>query len=299
MDKKWDSDWLVFSKKARRGAFMFLVIFLVLVFARRIWSELFVQQDFSIEYQKLKMNSSDYYIVFQEDNKSFNNSSKENKPQFSAPDTLFDPNNYNKENWMSLGLSDKQAASIMKFRESGAQFRIKNDVQKLFVVSDELYQLLEKQIDLPDSLSKEQKKKLFKNYKPKPMDINSIGEKELQYVRGIGPFYADKILQYRNMLGGFYSFDQVLEINRFKPELLDSLKKRCFIDPSKIKKMNLNEVSVVELQSHPYFRLSVAKGIVDLRQQRERFANTKEILNSELIDEKLFDRLSPYLEIKE
>ena len=91
MRKKWDTDWLVFSKKARRGAFTFLFIFLILVFGRRIWSELFVQQDFSVEYYDLKLNSSEYYQVFEEDAVESNFSKKET-PKFNAPDSLFNPN---------------------------------------------------------------------------------------------------------------------------------------------------------------------------------------------------------------
>lgn len=298
MSRKWDSDWLVFSKKAQRGAFVFLFIFLILVFGRRIWAELFVQQDFSIEYQKLKSNSTDYFEVFEEDdNKSFNSTNKKNK--FSSPDTLFNPNDYIKEDWMDLGLSEKQAASIIKYKESGAVFRIKTDVQKLFVVNDELYALIQDKINLPDSLNAEQRKEVFKNYKPKPMDVNSISDKKLQYVRGIGPFYANKIIEYRNMLGGYYSLDQVLEINRFSTELIDSLKTRCFVDTDKIKKMDLNSITAAELQSHPYFRLSVARDIVNLRNKKSKFKKVEDILQSEFIDEKLFNRISPYLEIRE
>ena len=298
MSKKWDSDWLDFSKKARRGAYVFLFIFLTLVFGKRIWSELVLKQDFSVEYYELKSNSVDYFQVFEENAKK-SYSSKNKKSQFLAPDTLFNPNDYKKENWIKLGLSEKQAASIIKFRESGAVFRIKADIQKLFVVSEELYALIQDNIDLPDSLSKEQRKEVFKNYKPKPMGVNSIGAKKLQYVRGIGPFFANQIIEYRNMLGGFYSFDQILEINRFSPELVDSLKTRCFIDVDKIKKMDLNTVSSAGLQGHPYFRLSVARDIVDLRTKKIRFKQVKDILQSEYIDQKLFNRISPYLEIKE
>jgi DNA uptake protein ComE-like DNA-binding protein len=297
MSKKWDSDWLVFSKKARRGAFVFLFIFLALVFGRRAWSELYVQQDFSVEYYNLKSNSSDYFQVSEENNyKSF--SLKSDKPKFTAPDSLFNPNDYKKENWMKLGLSEKQAASIIKFKESGAVFRTKSDVQKLFVVSEELYALLKDKINLPDSLTKEQRKEVFKNYKPKPMEINSITVKKLQYVRGIGPFYANKIIEYRNMLGGYYSLEQLLEINRFSPDLLDSIKLRCFVDQKEIKKMDLNSVTASDLQGHPYFRVSVARDIVTLRNKLVAFTEVRDILQSELIDEKLFKKISPYLEVK-
>lgn len=297
MGKKWDSDWLVFSKKARRGAFVFLFIFLLLVFGRRVWSELFVQQDFSVEYYNLKSNSPDYFEVFEENTiSSFN--SKRDKPKFFAPDSLFNPNDYKKENWMKLGLSEKQAASVIKFKESGAVFRTKSDVQKLFVVSEELYALLKDKINLPDSLNNDQRKEVFKNFKPKPMGINSVTSKKLQYIRGIGPFYANKVIEYRNMLGGYYSLEQLLEINRFSASLLDSLEQRCFVDRENIKKMDLNIVSVSDMQSHPYFRVSVARDIVSLRNKLTSFKEVSDILQSELIDEKLFNRISPYLEIK-
>lgn len=297
MGKKWDSDWLVFSKKARRGAFVFLFIFLLLVFGRRVWSELFVQQDFSVEYYNLKSNSPNYFEVFEENTiSSFN--SKRDKPKFFAPDSLFNPNDYKKENWMKLGLSEKQAASVIKFKESGAVFRTKSDVQKLFVVSEELYALLKDKINLPDSLNNDQRKEVFKNFKPKPMGINSVTSKKLQYIRGIGPFYANKVIEYRNMLGGYYSLEQLLEINRFSASLLDSLEQRCFVDRENIKKMDLNIVSVSDMQSHPYFRVSVARDIVSLRNKLTSFKEVSDILQSELIDEKLFNRISPYLEIK-
>ncbi len=55
----------------------------------------------------------------------------------------FNPNQIGKESWMLLGFSEKQAQSIVKYRERGGYFYKKEDLKRLYVVDDSLYVLLE------------------------------------------------------------------------------------------------------------------------------------------------------------
>jgi len=55
----------------------------------------------------------------------------------------FDPNEIGEESWMLLGFSEKQAQSIIKYREKGGYFYKKEDLKRLYVVDDSLYNLLE------------------------------------------------------------------------------------------------------------------------------------------------------------
>lgn len=296
MSKKWDADWLVFSKKARRGAYVFLVLFLLLVFGRRVWTELSLKHDYSVEYTELLQREG---LSLENQGEIVPSGRKQKKPQFVAPDSLFDPNLYSQEDWMGIGLTQKQAASILKYKSSGAVFRVKSDIKKLFVINDELYQVIKDKITLPDSLSKSEKKELYKTYPKKPIQINVASEKQLQYIRGIGPFYANKIIEYRNMLGGYHSLEQLSEINRLSADLIDSINLRCVVDPEQIMQLNLNKVSSAELQSHPYFRVTVARDIIALRNRLGKFKKEEDILQSDLIDEQLFNRLRPYITVKE
>ena len=61
----------------------------------------------------------------------------------------FDPNAVTLEELVRLGLSERQAQSILNYREKGGRFRSKEDFKKMYVVSDSLYERLEPFIDIP------------------------------------------------------------------------------------------------------------------------------------------------------
>jgi DNA uptake protein ComE-like DNA-binding protein len=63
---------------------------------------------------------------------------------------LFDPNIIGIDEWIQLGFSEKQALSIEKYKNAGAEFKIKSDVKKLFMVDEQKYTELEPYIDLPE-----------------------------------------------------------------------------------------------------------------------------------------------------
>ena len=55
----------------------------------------------------------------------------------------FDPNTVTKDELITLGLSTRQAQSVLNYREKGGRFRQKSDFSKIYVISDSLYRLLE------------------------------------------------------------------------------------------------------------------------------------------------------------
>ena len=62
----------------------------------------------------------------------------------------FDPNTICPDSLCLLGFSQKQAASIVKYRSKGGKFCKKSDFAKMYVVSEEKYRELEPYIVLPD-----------------------------------------------------------------------------------------------------------------------------------------------------
>ena len=44
------------------------------------------------------------------------------------------------------------------------------------------------------------------------LELNSADTIELQYIRGIGSYYAKQIVRYRQQLGGYYKVEQLREI---------------------------------------------------------------------------------------
>ncbi|CAG5078133.1 helix-hairpin-helix domain-containing protein [Parvicella tangerina] len=93
---------------------------------------------------------------------------------------MFDPNTIGVEEWKALGFSEKQAASIENYKASGAQFKVKKDVLKLFMVDEYKYAQLEPYIDLPTDYPDQQFEKYddhgnYKDYDNETLDFTAYG----------------------------------------------------------------------------------------------------------------------------
>lgn len=166
-----------------------------------------------------------------------------------APETFrFDPNTVTLEELQRLGLSERQAETIENYRNKGGRFRRKSDFKKMYVVSDTLYARLEEYIDIPK------------------VELNSADSASLVSLPGIGPYYAKKIITYRERLGGFYDASQLLEIDGFEDEKLDALRDLISLDTTKIRTLDIWGAPRDTLALHPYIGTYAAKGIVRLRE---------------------------------
>ena len=234
-------------------------------------------------YTKFEYSKSDY---------------KNNKSKFSKPNHKFDPNLYTKENWMSLGLSEKQASVVLKFTKR--KIYSNEDLKKIFVISDELYFLIKDSTIYPikenGQLTNE------KNYFVGPvkielLELNSANEEDLINLKGIGSFFAKQIIKKRNELRGFSSKEQLLEVWKMDQEKYDLLLGQVEINPELINKISLNSITIEELKVHPYIRWNIANSIIKMRVQKNGFTNINDIKESVLIDEELFKKLKPYLSL--
>ena len=93
------------------------------------------------------------------------------------------------------------------------------------------------------------------------MVLNTADTTALKTIPGIGPYFARKIVQYGERLGGYVSIDQLDEIDDFP---LDS-KKYLVIQDAQPRKLNINQLSLNELKRHPYVNYYQARAIEDYR----------------------------------
>lgn len=147
------------------------------------------------------------------------------------------------------------------------------------------------------------------NKKPKPYNhlekekitkiyINNADTTELKKIRGIGSYYANKIIDYRTKLGGFYSAEQIKEIYGIKPEVLENDNLDIIIDTNLILKININKATKKELSTHPYIKWNVANSIVLYRKNHGEYKSVKNIQDSDLVNEKLYRKIAKYLTVK-
>ena len=156
----------------------------------------------------------------------------------------FDPNSVTLDELCRLGFSERQAQVILNYRDKGGRFRSTADFAKMYVVDSAAFARLEPFIRIPK------------------LDLNAADSEALLSLRGIGPYYASKILTYRRRLGGsFSSLDQLLEIDGFTRERLDGFREDVELRrvPSGF---NIWEATQAQLETHPYIGAYAAKGII-------------------------------------
>ena len=193
----------------------------------------------------------------------------------------FDPNTVTVADLQRLGLSERQAESIENYRSKGGRFRSKADFQKMYVVSDTLYARLEPYIDIPK------------------LELNTADSAALLTLRGIGPYYAHKILAYRDRLGGFVDAAQLREIEGIDAERFAGLADQVSVDPAKIRKLDLWHASDTALARHPYIGPRAARGIVRYRELAAPPRQTLSDLSREhILPEENIEKLKNYIDIQ-
>ena len=172
---------------------------------------------------------------------------KSSRPPRKAKSFPFDPNTITLEELIRLGLSERQAEVILNYRNKGGAFRRKEDFARMYVVSDTLYQRLEPFIEIPK------------------LELNTADSADLVTLRGIGPYYARRIIEYRERLGGFFDPQQLMEIDGIDRERYDGFAFSVQADSSHVTRLNFWSLTKEELEAHPYVGTYAAKGILRYR----------------------------------
>lgn len=206
----------------------------------------------------------------------------------------FDPNTVSKEELIKLGFRERTAQTLIKFRDKGFIFKTKEDVQKIYGLSPKLYTKIEPYILIGNK--KENKKNASTSSAAnvnKTLELNTADSLSLIGLKGVGPGYAKRILKYRSLLGGFVDIDQIKEIYGMTDDLFQLIAQQCSVDPTIIKKMNINTIDFKTLNKHPYVNYELTKHIFNFK-KNEPISNTN--LADVIEDEALVSKLRPYLE---
>ncbi len=302
--KKKFKDYFAFNKSERRGIFvLLLILFFIIVF--NIAMPLFISKgvtNFDVfqaaisEFEKTKevVSKKTNFYPEREREFDFNNSDKSITEKVITP-FVFDPNNLPAGKWKELGLTDKQIKVIKNFEEKGGKFYKKEDLKKMYCISKNEYEVLEPYIQIKGFVNSSVKSKERKKADLTTIEINTASAEDLEKIKGIGQYLAKSIIKYRELLGGFYKPEQLLEVYHLDSSRYLQIIPQIDVDARYTRKIDVNMAEFDVLKKHPYIGYNVALSLTNYRKVHGKFKNLSEIKKSALITDALFQKISPYL----
>ncbi len=243
--------------------------------------------------RKLKQNE-EYYKKFADRKSSFEN---QNYSLFT-----FNPNTADSVTFTKLGIKPYVIKNILRFRNKGGKFKSAEDFAKIWGLTPEKYAELKPYInsntEKPKEISVDTVKPDVQKAEIQPaiiVDINSADTTELMKVKGIGRRYANGIVKYRTLLGGYYDISQVLEVYGMTPENFEKIKNNLTVGSVSVTKIDVNKASAERLRSHPYLNFYQAKAIYELRRRRVKLKNIDELKQLEEFTPEQLKKTEPYL----
>ena len=317
---KTTHSYLYFTRKERRGSLLLLIIILLLCLSPFLYAIIFNKSitnphEFDQQIAALKTKQA----VASGKNYSPKNYDEDNPRYYDAPSPgiystpktkgslfYFDPNTLSSDGWRRLGLRDKTIATIQNYISKGGKFRQPEDIKKIWgLFPDEAERLLPYVqianttatfIDPYKSAGEEAARSPdFKN-NINPIPINESDSSAWMALPGIGSKLSQRIVNFRNKLGGFYTVEQVAETFGLPDSTFQKIKPFLRLS-GEVTKINLNRATKDELTAHPYIRYQLANAFMQYKLQHGDYKSVEDIKRIMIVTEELFNKVSPYLTI--
>lgn len=308
--KKWWKDYFTFSKKERIG----IIVLLVLIGMVWILPEIFkkpIPLAPLVQLDAITSDSQNFFVPHKDQQWG-----KGKMIPKAVKPFLFDPNTIDTEGWLALGLQPKTISTIQHFIEKGGRFRQPDDLRRIYGIHSDLADQLIPFVDIPSSNHSKRpsykresgfvSRKWYKDtlastynkvpYKRKweTIDINLADSIAFESLPGIGPTLAQRIVRFRDNLGGFFTINQILEIYGMKDSVFQLIQPRLACTGN-VQRILINQADVNTLNKHPYINFQEAKAIVNFRAQHGYVKQPDELLQLILLNDQWLQKIKPYL----
>ncbi len=290
------NEFFVFTNREKKGIIILLCLILLLITADVLLPLFYPTKKYDFTKWEKQI---DEYLALQE---------KVSQPVLNEMINI-DPNQTDSEHLVQIGVPGKVAGNWEKYLKKGGRFRNKEDIQKIYGMTPELFNGIKMFIAIssdpgrikrvsstPDSGGKVNflaERKILGERIYIPVDLNEADSARLENLPGIGPILASRIVRFRKILGGFHSLDQIHEVYGLRPENYLAASPYLFVEKEGYTKFNINFSTLAELGHHPYIGFRTAHRILDLRDRKGKFTAADELLS--VMGEDSLRKLVPYL----
>lgn len=295
-------DYFNISRQEFRGMMVFLIILICIYISPYIYEHFFFKPlDVKIE---TIINAKEEIDNFIPEKNLYNNAETDNHYVNDPIYFDFNPNHLPLEDWIKLGLTEKQANIIKKYEAKGGKFYKKEDLKKIYSISEKQYNLLLPYIRIPavateskferlENVSKNIKKNLI------VLQLNSADSIDLLQIKGIGPAFASRIIKYRNRLGGFVSKNQLKEVYGIDSLKFEEIQHQLKIDDENITPIKINECNFEDLKKFPYLSYKQMNAIIAYRKQHGSYKNLEDLNKIVLLNQEVINKIAPYIKFND
>ena len=204
-----------------------------------------------------------------------------------------------------IGMSIEEIDRILKHRADGNYINSVAEFQRISKVNDSLLKIISPYFKFPDWVTNKDpniKRNVILSKSKESIikqDLNKATAKELSSVNGIGEKLSQRIISYKNKLGGYIVNDQLFEVWYLDKDVANRvLEKFTVIDKPKIDKINVNTATFKEVLSIVYIDYELTKKIFNYRDEVAELQSLEELKKIEGFPIEKFDRIALYLEAK-
>jgi len=218
MKQIW-KDYFIFSKKERNAVFILMCVLAVIIalplFIPPKKLQISIDENLQRQLDKYTQQNPQYsYVAYD----SIPGADTTNQKISSIQLFQFDPNTLDEQGFKQLGLNNKVIHTLINYRNKGGYFKSPQDIKKIYGLSNEDAERLIPYIKITavknNNYKKDEKQLINKaatsntNYYH-TININSATAEEWKTLPGIGEVIANRLVKFRNSMGGFKSVDDV------------------------------------------------------------------------------------------
>lgn len=299
--KKWLDIYFGFSRREFNGLLALVCLIVMVMLVPPVYRLMIPEPPITAEERKallkLAMREKPKKKLGHWNKRAFGEERNTRKPDLFA----FDPNTIGQMEWESLGLSARQASAILKYRAKGGKFRKVEDLEKMYTISRQMFIRLAPYVRIADRPGgTKYVQSLHMPYRKPEMkvmvELNAADTTELDRIKGIGRVFANRIVKYRERIGGFCKKEQLMEVFGLDSAKYDEIKDQVMVDLSILKKINVNTAEFNDLKNHPYIRYKQINAIIQYRKQHGNYSNIADLNKVVILNQETIKRLEPYLE---
>lgn len=206
----------------------------------------------------------------------------------------FDPNLATFESLTQLGLPKYVAGNWLKYINAGGQLNDLESIERIYGMTPELISSIKDKLILPKRTSSSSKNTFAKT--AQKLEINTASVEQWQSLRGIGPVLSERIVKFRNLLGGFHEIGQISETYGLSDSTYQSIKSQLYL-VERPEVFAINQKSEKELASHPYISYKQAKVISLYRKEHGPYTSIQDLLSTQILDSTWLNKMKPYLDL--